>query len=280
MYHFKTRTRNAPISRFSVDDNESLLIPHFGTPNSCVFFVKTPKTAAIIRRRATMPETGEDQCQEIKRTWSGGLLFRRTRSHEKQVEISRARAQEMSERYEISDIKEENLNKIASFKIPIAGTPSLSITTTAKQAAKVFAKRGREAKTTTATADPLLTERERKVKERREKIEQQKAALRRKSPSSLLSRAPLLPKQTNADWRSQKCRFSFTEPHSSQGCAHGRNKFLVQKSADDTLPESMGMEVVPFSPTSVSVAPTEAETPSPRGNYDIHQRALCLPSMC
>jgi hypothetical protein len=135
-------------------------------------------------------------------------------------------------------------------------------------------------KTQTATADPLLTVRELKEKERREEIEQQKAALGRKSPSSSFPGLPLLPKPTNADWRSHKCRFSLTEKHLSQVCEHGRSKFLVRRSTDDILPESVGMEVVPFSPTSVSVAPTEAETPSPRGNYDIYQRALCPPSMC
>jgi hypothetical protein len=157
MYPFKTRTKSAPTCRFSVDDNESQL----GLPDSSVFFVKTPNTAAIIRRCTTMPETGEEQYPsvEIKRTSSCSLLFRRKRSVEKQVKISRARALEMSERFELSDIKDESLNKSASFKIPITGTPSLSAAMTANQAAKVAEKNQLEAKTKIAAADPLLTER-------------------------------------------------------------------------------------------------------------------------
>lgn len=224
-----------------------------------------------------MPETDEEQFPggEIQPTFSGGLLFRRKRSAEKQVEISRARALEMSERYELSDVKAESLNKSASFKIPIIGTPSLSATMTAKQAAKVFGKKQLEAKTKTAAADPLLTERERKERKRRELVKQRKIDLARTSPSSQLSRAPLVPKQMSTDGRSKNSRFSFTKPHSSQGGGK-----VGYKIGDDTLPTSMGMEIIPLSPSSVSVAPTESETPSPRGHRDSYQQTFRLPSMC
>jgi hypothetical protein len=279
MYPFKTRTKNAPRVRFPVDDNESQL----GLPDSSVFFAKTPNTAAIIRRCTSMPETGKEQHPgvEIKRTLSGGLLFgRKKRSIEKQVEISRARALEMSERYELSDTKEESLNKSASFKTPITGTPCLSATMTAKQASKVFGKKQLEAKKKTTAADPLLTERERKGKERRELIKQRKIALARTSPSSQLSRAPLSLKQMNTVGRSQNSRFPFTKPHSSQGGKNEGSNNKGYKSGDDTLPKSMGMEIIPLSPSSVSVAPTEAETPSPRGHRESYQQTFHLPSMC
>jgi hypothetical protein len=271
MYPFKTRTKSAPISRFPVDDNEVQL----GLPDSSVFFVKTPNTAAIIRRCTTMPETGEEQYPsvEIKRTSSCGLLFRRKRSVEKQVKINRARALEMSERFEQSDIKDESLNKNANFKIPSTGTPSFSAAMTAKQAAKVFEKEQLEAKKKTAAADPLLTERERKGKERPELIEQQTSALARTLPISQLSRAPFSVKQMNTDGRSLNSRFSFTKPHSSQ---EGKHK----GSGYDILTDSMGIEIIPLSPTSVSVAPTEPETPSPREHREIYHQTPRLPSMC
>jgi hypothetical protein len=271
MYPFKTRTQSAPTFNFPVDDKESL-------PDSSVFFVRAPNRAVIMRRSNSMPETGEDQYagDEIKATSSGGFLFRRKRSVEKKIEISRARALEMSERYELSDIKEESLNKSASFKVPIIGTPSLSATMTAKQAAKVFGKKQLEAKTKAAAADPLLTERERKEKKHRELVEQRKIALARTSPSSQLSRAPLSQKQMKTDRSSQNSRFPFPKPQSPQG---GKNegKKIGYMSGHDTLPKSMGMEIIPLSPSSYSVAPTEAETPSPRGHY---QKTFNLPSMC
>jgi hypothetical protein len=274
MHLFKTRTQSAPTFRLPVDDNESQL----GHPDSSLFFVKSPNRAVIIRQCNSMPETGEDQypANEIKPTLSDGFLFRRKRS-EKQVEISRARALEMSERYELSDTKDDSLNKSASFKVPVMGTPSLSATMTAKQAAKVFGKKQLEAKTKTAAADPLLTERESKENKRQELIEQRKVTLARTSPSSQLSRAPLALKQMKTNGRSKNSRFSFAKPHSSKGGKKGGSK-IGYMSGHDTLPESMGLEIIPVSPSSVSVAATEAETPSPRG----HQQTLRLdlPSMC
>lgn len=278
MYPFKTRTQSAPTFHVPGDDNESQL----GLPDSSIYFVRAPNRAVIIRRSNSMPEeTGEDQCpaNEIKPTLSGGFFFRRKRSIEKKIEINRARALEMSDRYELSDIKEESLNKSASFKIPIVGTPSLSGTMTAKQAAKVFGKKQLEAKTKTAAADPLLMERERKEKKRRELLEQRKIASARTVPNSQLSRAPLSLKQMKTDGRSQNSRFNFAKPHSSTGGKHGSSK-IGYMSGQDTLPTSMGMEIFPLSPTSVSVAPTEAETPSPRGPRESYQQTLRLPSMC
>jgi hypothetical protein len=272
IYPFKTRTQSAPTL------NESQL----GLPDSSIFFVRAPNRAVIIRRSNSMPETGEDQypANEIKPTLSGGFRFRRKRSVEKKIEINRARALEMSDRYELSDVKEESLNKSASFKIPIIGTPSLSATMTAKQAAKVFGKKQLEAKTKAAAADPLLTGRERKEKKRRELVEQRKIALAPTSPSSQLSRAPLSLKQMKTDGRSQNSRFPFTKPHSSTGGKNGGSK-IGYMSGRDTLPKSMGMEIIPLSPSSVSVAPTEAETPSPRGpREESFQQTLRLPSMC
>jgi hypothetical protein len=255
MYPFKTRTQSAPAL------NESQL----GLPDSSLFFVRAPNRAVIVRRSNSMPETGEDQypANEIKPSLSGGFLFRRKRSVEKKMETSRARALEMSARYELSDVKDESLNKGASFKIPIIGTPSLSDTMTAKQAAKVFGKKQQEANTKAAAADPLLTERERKENKRRELVDQRKTASAHTSPSQL-SRAPLLQKQMKTDGSSQNSRFPFTKPQeSSTGGKHGDSKIGYMS----------GHEIIPISPSSLSVAPTEAETPSPRG----HRR---LPSMC
>ena len=271
MYPFKTRTQSDP----------TLTESQLGLPDTSLFFVRAPNRAVIVRRSNSMPEKGEDQYpgNEFKPSLSGGFLFRRKRSVEKQVETSRARALEMSERYELSEVKDEILHKSASFKIPIIGTPSLSATMTAKQAAKVFGKKQREAKTKAADADPLLTERERKEEKRRELVEQRKIALARTSPSSQLSRAPLSLKQTKTDGRSQNSRFPFTKPHSSQGGKNGGSK-IEHKNGDDNLPKSMGMEIIPVSPSSVSVAPTEAETPSPRGHCETYQKTFNLPSMC
>jgi hypothetical protein len=278
MHPFKTRPPSAPTFHNPIDDNEAQL----GHPDSSLFFVRAPNRAVIIRRSNSIPETGEDQypANEIKPTLSGGSFFRRKRSNKQQVEISRARALEMSERYELSDTKDDSLNKSASYKIPIIGSPSLSATMTAKQAAKVFGKKQLEAKMKTAAADPLMTERERKETERQEQIEENKIAFARKPPSSQLSRAPLALKQLKTIASLQNSRFSFPKPQASTGGENGGSSKMEHKHVVDILPNSMGLENIPFSPSSVSsVAPTEAETPSPKGHHE-YQQTLCLPSMC
>jgi hypothetical protein len=88
-----------------------------------------------------------------------------------------------------------------------------------------------------------------------------------------------LVKQMNTDGRSQNSRFLFTKPRSSQEGKHKGSK-IGYKSGYDTFPDSMGMEIIPLSPTSVSVAPTEAETPSPREHRKSYQQTRRLPSMC
>ena len=280
MYHFRTRAyaepqegrteaNLPPISKTrSLPHSSSVPRPSF----SRTMFVNTPNMAAIIRPSKTMPDQ-EDDMMEVKRTSSGGLLFRRKRSVQEQKEISRSRAQELSALYELSDYKEDKLNKEANIKRTITGAPRLSASMSAKEAAAAYQLR----RPTKKKADPLLTDRERKQQEHQEEIERRKAAMEaRKSPMSQLSRPPCSHNQ-----------FS-TEPPTDDKAPHAVNKPRNWKRQEmeraeasfQNMVESEGMEAVPVSPTAYSVAPTEASTPSPRGYHASNGMVYHVPNMC
>jgi len=219
-----------------------------------------------------MPDQ-DDDTTEIKRNSSGGLLFRRKRSAQEQEEISRARAQVMSALYEQSDCKEEDLNKKASIKHTFTGAPKLSAhMMSAKDAIAAYQQQQLQEK---KTADPLLTDRERKEQSHCEEIERRKAAIEaRKSPISQLSRPPFSQNQFGES--DNKAPYAVNKPRNWQ-----RQEMERAKTSCKNMVESEGMEVVaPVSPTANSVAPTEASTPSPRGYHASNGMVYHVPNMC
>jgi hypothetical protein len=107
---------------------------------------------------------------------------------------SRARAQELSIRYELSDLNASALIKIATFPTvpPVAaGAPHLVPILTIKQAAQQFAKKEALQQSLAARMDPLLTDRERIRQQRKQEVQRNIAQMNEQlSPATQLSRPP------------------------------------------------------------------------------------------
>lgn len=117
--------------------------------------------APPIRPCSTMPDNPSDPAPEIRRTGSGGFAFLRRRSAEEQEKISRARAQELSVLYELSDVKAEGLNREAHLKRPVRQAPSLGASMCSLQQAAAAYSSAKIAAIEEAKTDPLLTKHER-----------------------------------------------------------------------------------------------------------------------
>lgn len=118
-----------------------------------------PEETSLIRL-ATMPEKYE--VLEAHRTWSGSLIMRKC-TFEEQTELSHAKALQLSEIYEMSDVRPATLNKNASFQqkaIKYKGKPSFA-QIDPKQAALAYRQKQHQAYNR-IREDPLLMERERK----------------------------------------------------------------------------------------------------------------------
>jgi len=275
MYRLRTRISSAPIpSNFVLGESESRLEPcssNVPGDEASFLFAQTPSTVVIIRQSATTPNSKENKAVPMNHTSSGGgLLFRRKRSVVEQAELSRARSQEMSARYELSDRSDDCLVKNTTLQLPVAGVPELATFMTAKQAAEAFQEHQQQFRQSKPAADTLLTEREHEKQSCLEKT--------RHFPSSqLFRRLPLqqLKDQHNNTNSSNTVAKAFAKQRSFQknGVNEGRSFVRKDLALDMELSNSMGMEVVPISPTEVSVAPTEPETPSPKA-------FRALPSMC
>ena len=138
-------------------------------------FPSSPQQSASngIRSVTTMPVDGS--VPEIQRTGSGSFLFGRKRTNEEQEDISRIRAQELQSLYEVSDLKEESLNRKGNFKKETTMTPSLGANAmTFKQAADLCAQNQRSC--IKKKPDPLMTEHERKELKHQQDIERRKAS--------------------------------------------------------------------------------------------------------
>jgi len=115
-----------------------------------------------IRPCSTMPDNPSAPAPEIHRTGSGGFTFLRRRSAEEQEKISRARAQELSVLYELSDVKAEALNKQkAHIQQPVRLAPSLGANMCSLQQAAAAYNSTKSAALEEAKTDPLLTKHER-----------------------------------------------------------------------------------------------------------------------
>jgi len=192
-----------------------------------------------------------DEQQEIYRTRRSGFLFGRNRSAEEQRLLSQQRAAEMIARFEMSDNKEDSLNRKGTFGPP--PLPSLGACLGAQQAA--FA-----AMSETRTVS--FGQRERN-----------KWGRFHKDDNTLVSepsRPPLKPKGNT---------FTFDQSHGKKPVKKlSRSQQRIEIAlatrmrlnaervvkADSELPSEVGMDVIPVSPGVYSVAPTMAETPSPR----------------
>jgi hypothetical protein len=154
MYHFSASTLRAPESSpRAVSDTHHQASGLNDRPAA--------EEASMIRS-ATMPERYE--FLEVHRTGSGGLIMRK-RTFEEQKELSREKALQLSEIYEMSDVRTATLNKKASFQhkaIEYKGKPSFA-QIDPKQAALAYRQKQDQAYER-RKEDPLLMERERKVK--------------------------------------------------------------------------------------------------------------------
>jgi hypothetical protein len=230
--------------------------------NASSVFVKAPRTTAQIRSRfathhhqdeENYTENGQqlvDDIQELKQS-HGGFL-RHKRSAEEKETISRARAQQLSEMYELSDFKADSLNKHANFKKTVTCAPKLSTIMTPQQAVAAWQLQQKE-----HLADPLLTEHEQKEIERRDQVEQRKVAVAG-CPAPGFVRAPLMEKRQQQQPRSGPAPWAFTKARS-----HSKTKPMVRIETTAVLYDDEGMEVIPTTPGEYSVESTVAETPSP-----------------
>lgn len=211
------------------------------------------------------------------------FLRRQLSNQRKKLLASRARAQDLFARFELSEAKCTDLSKMSSETVAsgskraaaVTGAPKFAAALSTKQAMKAVAKKeaAQYVLPTSAEGDPLLTERERKALETKLEIEQRMRYIHsRLSPASQLTIEPAF-----TAWAGDKSAKSkeakSTKTHSQSVDAIKSVPWLV-KGMTRTCPamvaptSKLGGKVVlnisPGSPSSYSVAPTEANTPSPR----------------
>ena len=210
---------------------------------------------SVLRMNCTMPlvdTTADTNENSILRTSSGGFFFRRKRTVEEQRLLSRQRAAEMIAEYEMSDTKEESLNRKGNFGPP--PLPSLGACLSAQQAA--FA-------TLSEKRTIPLGQRERNEWDKRSKDD--------KATASKPSRLPLKPKGNTFTFEKpttiKKPMKKMTRSQQRIEIARATRMRLDAEraaKADGELASEVGWDIVPVSPGVYSVAPTMAETPSPR----------------
>lgn len=293
MYQLRRRTSSHPGPRVSSQSEERqqlVVLPHCSSSmvvddendkrSASTMFVKTPNMAAVFRPRDNILDSGSEQLV-VKRTVSGSLLLRNRTRHSvfqrknnkgtRQQEASRARSQDLSAWYELSNELDKSLCRTAVFQAPVVRGPTLT-TITAKQAAAAFVQNA----ATAAPVDPYLqTEYEHRQDELKMAVQQRKTAIARRSSSGQFQRTPLATLQAPNKNNSNNAGKAFTKP--------GKQSFQKKKGWTkmvDTMPESNGMEIVALSPTAVSVAPTEPETPSPKAAAAETRIRVSLPRVC
>ena len=191
MYHFRVASFGATSgeSASSVQSRGSSTPYHNNTSASIRSLAWNDRTSQhakdlSLQRSSTMPlNHGENR--EFHRSASGGLIVLR-RTLEERKKINEARASELSSLYELSDIKNTELNKKGIFKIKATeykGTPSV-LTITPKEAAKMFEKRAQEYQDKHKGAGPLLTAQEMRGKVKLEDMKTCQAAYSSKHKES------------------------------------------------------------------------------------------------
>jgi hypothetical protein len=199
----------------------------------------------------------------------------------KKLLASRARAQDMIARFELSEVKCTELSKMSTNAddpgckrvVAVTGTPQFTAALSTKQAMKAIAKKesAKGRKPRTAEDDPLLTERERHALEKQREIEQRKRCIHsRVSPASQLTSEsafaawagdPLAKSKETESTATRPTDASKSTPWPAKGVIRARPAIVVRTSK---LGGKGMLNISPGSPSSDSVAPTEANTPSPR----------------
>lgn len=228
----------------------------------------------------------DDNDAVIKRSFSNGYHFLRKRSAEEQEEISRARAQQMSSMYELSDIKSSDLRKSACFKRAIVCAPSLSADFTVKQAAAAFNQK-KVNKNQLIKLDPLLTEHERNRQLHKQELARNKVDVDTLlSPSGQLSRPPFAhvnqPRSSSSAFSKQQLPAESCHRKkvwSIDTFGHNKNKGCSIDTSTK-VSSAMGMEVYPATPGHFSVEDTVIETPSPIGFRASNGQVYEVPNLC
>jgi hypothetical protein len=196
---------------------------------------------------------------------------------------SRARAQELSIRYELSDLNASALIKIATFPTAppaAAGAPHLVPILTVKQATEKFAKKEALQQSLAARMDPLLPDRERIRQLRKQEVQRNIAQMNDLlSPATQLSRPPfghLVMASTNA-----AIVKSHTDP-SKTGIVATKKAIFTFDTMRATSQSSRCSEKVvwPSTPEQHSVAPTVLETPSPIAYRASNGKTYEVPNLC
>ena len=193
-----------------------------------------------VHHRMSMPLVDDEDDKantDVHRTFSGGLIMRR-RTLEEQKRLSQNRSFELSVRFELSDVKDTDLNKNGKFKVNATnytGAPSLQ-TISPKEAIKVFENRKRESDAKKQVEDPLLSAHEKK---KLGQIQYRQPPLQDREIKGQTSRCSAL--QVNAyseDNRGKKFRASLEHARSSDdenqpGIANVGRRVLNDKNSDN-----------------------------------------------
>jgi hypothetical protein len=192
---------------------------------------------------------------------------------------SRVRAQELSIRYELSDLNASALIKIATFPTapPVtARAPHLVPILTVKQAAEQFAKKEALQQSLAARMDPLLTDREQIRQQRKQEVQRNIAQMNELlSPATQLSRPPfghLVMATTNASIIN-----SHTDPFKTGFVPTKKAMFTFDAKRATCFSKKVDC---PLTPEQHSVAPTVLETPSPIAYRASNGKTYEVPNLC
>jgi len=207
-----------------------------------------------------------DEALELGRTWTGGLLTRK-RSSDKRNQASRARAKELSDRYELSEVKKSDLNKKKGVFITSsssAGSSSLG---------------GNMMTMNQAMANIYVAEK--KDKERKEK---QGDPLELNDEIRARNRKQILKRTSSSERRSRKYQRSPPRtPDISPASSYGSDQDSVEVVAIGSMSATTSASIVP--PTLATVQymkPSNNLSSSPsKGGYRASNGVVYhLPNLC
>jgi hypothetical protein len=238
MFHFKTNVHPGPEEEAPMSHrpskSEMFFSQHRGGSSSfhhnavspSLYGAESTNLPGIFRAKTSDWNNGD--MFAIRRTGSGGLLMK-NRSFEKQKNVSRARAAQLSALYEMSESKDTNLNRKAIIKHNVTCAAKMGgQIMTAKQAAMKFTKQEAAFKARTKGNDPLLTAHEIKERERKELITRRKTEIKKRNNGK--SPTEVTPTSSFEDSAPKRVR---TSP-----------RHVASYDDDDLLPSSVGFEVV------------------------------------
>lgn len=209
---------------------------------------------------------------EITRTGSGALFFRRKRTTQEQRILSRQRASEMIAQYELSEDKQDSLNRKGNFGP--TSIPSIGEALAGHQLAmaRYYSRNHHHVPSTSSSSEPTCSQVLLLGDKERDEWDKRTAQAAAATPGAAdLSRPPLIKQQDNI-----KSAFSFDEQQAKPKkktraqqrieIARATRIRLVEEraaKADRELPKEIGVDLVPISPGGMySVASTWVETPT------------------